>query len=143
MKTSHAAITAATTRVHRFLRSRRSELGDRVRDNMIGMCATGAALLLRELRALKIGAELVCARAVYGNVIHYWVLADGFHADPTHLQFSGATPWRVSSEAPQLTYHDQPCSWAVESDFAERLVARQHPRTHWPLLGLGPYPGLK
>jgi hypothetical protein len=119
---THQAIALCTREIHDLLASRAHLLGEVKCVNpktLRGLCATGAVLLIEHLAARGIDARLVVARSVFGNEFHYWVLADGLHADPTYGQFHADEPWRVSTEAPRLVfgdYVDKPTTWAVEDE---------------------------
>lgn len=140
MNTPHLpTIVAATKAVHEQLRASvellRQRLGERA-ERLSGLCATGAYMLRDELRRSGLQARVCVARAVYGNAVHLWVEVEGVHADPTYLQFNSAQPWRVSLEAPPVSYHGKPCTWAPEG-LPQRWQRSQHPEEIYSLLGLG------
>ena len=134
---SVADVVEATKLVHEFLRAQvggGGPISELVDDDLAGGCATAAHLLIDLLGR----GELVITRTVFGNAMHVSVLVDGLHADPTRLQFRDDQPWLVSAQAPTVDHWGGQTTWAVEP-LPRKWQADQHPRTHYPLLGLGEF----
>lgn len=135
------AVHNLTLFVHRYLlaaQPRVSKLG--IDPDLCGFCATGAAILLKLLRAGGFHAELVFGRPLRWGMDphHYWVVVydptwGAIHADPTHMQFSHEHPIWVSQSAPQ----PDRVEWEIVQKIDRRWSWTQHPRNHFEILGLG------
>ena len=136
--TATKAVSAFLVRAQADIPEIREVSGSR----LSGLCATGAHILVELLVEAGLRARLVVGRTIYGNACHILVEVEGLYADPTRWQFDEGAKWAVATNPPNVWYHGRyPVVWSVDG-LPARWQARHHPRTHYPLLGLGEFRGV-